>query len=193
MDRYSLTQPTRSRSLVWSGYAVGIWSFAYMLPHLYWALGGKLGESILKPDLVYSIDFEWINGVASVFLTAAGLLGLAFIYFNRGRYTRYPLLFIAWAGCSLSASHGIFGMVYRLLQIRGVVDLESGSFDIHKDAYVVWDLVLFEPWFVIEGILLGIVGWFYLEKTRSRKVWLAACLFGVIFGLVTGLMGVRFA
>ncbi|MCB0124577.1 MAG: hypothetical protein KDE58_20120 [Caldilineaceae bacterium] len=62
-----------------------------------------------------------------------------------------------------------------------------------EHAYVVWDLVLYEPWFLIEGILFGVVGWVYLEQPRQRRLWLALCVLGVIVGLVTGLMGVRFA
>jgi hypothetical protein len=188
----SQTQKSITKSLVWSGYAVFIWSIAYMLPHLYWALGGKMGEGLLKPGTLHVDQIEWINWVASVFLTFAGLIGLAFIYWSKSRVSIYILLFITLAGCSLSASHGIYGIFYRILQIIGVVDLESGSFDIHEDAYVLWDLVLFEPWFLIEGILLGIVGWCFLKEARSRKIWLAACIFGTILGLVTGIMGVRF-
>ncbi|WJH32493.1 hypothetical protein N6H14_19200 [Paenibacillus sp. CC-CFT747] len=58
---------------------------------------------------------------------------------------------------------------------------------------MLWDLMLFEPWFLVEGLLLGLVGWYFLKEARSRKIWLAACLLGVGIGLVTGLMGVRFA
>jgi hypothetical protein len=151
----SQTQKSITKSLVWSGYAVFIWSIAYMLPHLYWALGGKMGEVLLKPYTVQSIHFELINWIASVFLTFAGLIGLAFIYWNKGRVASYILLFISLAGCSLATSHGIYGIIYRVLQISGVVGLESGSFDIHEDAFVLWDLVLFEPWFLIEGICLA--------------------------------------
>jgi len=32
--------------------------------------------------------------------------------------------------------------------------LESGPFNPIEHAYVLWDLILFEPWFIIEGILL---------------------------------------
>ncbi|UVI33495.1 DUF3995 domain-containing protein [Paenibacillus spongiae] len=187
------TQHTQTKSLVWSGYAVFIWSIVYMLPHLYWALGGTIGESLLKPDIVQHIHFDLINGIASVFLTVAGIIGLAFIYWSKGRFSSYLWLFIAWAGCSLAASHGIYGIVYRILQISGVVGLESGSIDIHEDAFVLWDLVLFEPWFLIEGILFGLLGYCFLKNARSRKFWLAACMIGIIVGLVSGIMGVRFA
>lgn len=152
-----------------------------------------MGGFLLKPQRLEMAHFELINWIASVFLTVAGFIGLAFIYWSKGRVSSYTWLFISWAGCSLAASHGIFGIVDRILQITGVIGVESGSFHIHEDAYVVWDLLLFEPWFLIEGILFSIVGWCFLKKARSRKIWLAACIFGIVVGLVTGMMGVRFA
>jgi hypothetical protein len=90
-------------------------------------------------------------------------------------------------------SHGLYGIINRILQITGVIELESGSFNINEHASVVWDLVLFEPWFLIEGILLGLAGWYYLNKPRARQAWLALCTLGIIAGIVTGLLGVRFA
>lgn len=185
-------QPQLPRPLVWSGYAVFVWSIFYMLPHLYWALRGTMGLSMLKPSISEIPQWEAINWAASVILTAAGFLGIAFIYLRKRWPLSWLLLAIALAGCSLATSHGIYGLFYRILQIGGVVELEAGPFNLNKNAYVLWDLVLFEPWFTIEGILLGIVGWFYLNKPRSRQIWLILCTIGVIFGLITGLLGVRF-
>ncbi|HMR66737.1 MAG TPA: DUF3995 domain-containing protein [Anaerolineae bacterium] len=195
VSRLSSSQPQlpRPRYLVWSGYAVFIWSIAYMLPHLYWALGGRLGLSLLKPSVLELPQWEMINWVASVFLTAAGFLGLAFIYLRKRNFLSWLLLAITLAGCSVAASHGIYGIINRILQMAGVAELESGPFNINEHAYVVWDLVLFEPWFLVEGILLGLVGWSYLNQPRYKQIWLALCILGIIAGLVTGLLGVRFA
>lgn len=182
----------RPRYLVWTGYAVFIWSIAYMLPHLYWALGGTLGLSMLKPSVLELPQWQMINWVAAVFLTAAGFLGLALIYLKKRSFLSWLLLTIALAGCSLATSHGIYGIINRILQMAGVAGLESGPFNINEHAYVVWDLVLFEPWFLIEGILLGLVGWYDLNKPRHRQIWLALCTMGIIAGMV-GLLGIRFA
>lgn len=184
-----LLQP---RSLVWAGYAVFIWSLAYMLPHLYWALGGTMGFSMLKQSATEFPEWQLVNWVASVILTAAGFLGLAFIYLKKRRVLSWLLLTISLTGCSIATSHGIYGIIYRILQMAGVVELKSGPFNLNEHVYVLWDLILFEPWFMIEGILLGIVGWFYLNKPRSRKIWLILCTIGVIFGLISGLLNVRF-
>ncbi|HET7578218.1 MAG TPA: DUF3995 domain-containing protein [Bacillales bacterium] len=183
----------RSRSLVWSGYAVLIWSIAYMLPHLYWGLGGVRGLILFTPLVLEFPQLKLINLVASVFLIAAGCLGLAFIYFKHRNLTSGLLLAITLIGCSISTSHGIYGVVYRILQITGVVELDSETFNGQHFSYVLWDLFLFEPWFLIEGILLGVVGWFYLNKPRHRQIWFILCLVGITVGIITGLLGVRFA
>lgn len=183
------------RPLLWSGYAVFIWSIAYMLPHLYWAAGGTGGMSLLKlkTSVIEMEQFKYINWVASVILTLAGLLGLAFVYIRKPKMTRMILLGIAWAGCSVAASHGIYGIIYRILEILNVIELENGPFEPQKHSYVLTDLFLFEPWFLIEGILLGIAGWFYIAKQGGRRTWLMLCTLGIIIGLVTGLLGVKFA
>ena len=38
-----LMQPQK-RSLMWFGYAVFIWSLIYVIPHLYWDLGGTIEQ-----------------------------------------------------------------------------------------------------------------------------------------------------
>ncbi|MGP4080490.1 DUF3995 domain-containing protein [Pseudalkalibacillus sp. R45] len=186
-------QPQHRRHLVLTGYAVFIWSIAYMLPHLYWALGGTIGMSLLKESVAEAAFWEMINWVATGFLTAAGFVGIAFIYLRKQKVISWLLLGIALFGCSIATSHGIYGIFYRIFQITGVVELESGSFNFNEHSFVVWDLLLFEPWFMIEGILFVILGWFYINKPRNRRIWLMLCTVGIIFGLVSGLLGVRFA
>ncbi len=191
-DPLSLNQGPRqppSHCLVWSGYAVLIWSAAFGLLHLLWALG--IGLFMLKPSALDVSQFTVANLVTAVFLTAVGFLGPLFIYLRRGRFLRWLLLAISLVGCSLSTSHGIYGIIHRTLQIAGVVELESDPFHLMEHAYVLWDLLVFEPWFTIEGILLAIVGWCTLDSARNRRIWLFLCTVGVILGLVTGLVGVR--
>jgi hypothetical protein len=194
MDMVPLrSNPHQSKSLVMAGRMVWAWSIAYMLPHLYWALGGRMGLSLLKPSVAALPQFELINWVASAFLTAAGVVGLGFIYIRKSYILRSLLLFTSLLGCSIATAHGIYGIVYRALQIAGVIGLGNGTFGIRDGTYVVWDMVIFEPWFLIEGILLAVAGWYLMQGARSRKIWLAVCTLGTIVGLVTGMLGVRFA
>lgn len=193
MNSNPSSKPSKSKSTVWAGGAVFVWSTGYMLPHLYWALGGRMGLTLLKPSVATSHQFELINWLALPIFIVAALVGLGFIYVGKSKILRSLLLSISVLGCSIATSHGIFGIIYRVLQIAGVIGLENGTFNIHDDMYVVWDMVIFEPWFLIEGILLAIAGWCFLKGERSRKIWLAVCMLGTIVGLVTGMLGVRFA
>jgi hypothetical protein len=188
-----IAQLSWNRVFVWSGYAVFIWSIAYMIPHLYWALGGTMGLSLLKPSVLELPQWELINWIASAVLTIAGLIGIALIYFGNRKRFKWLLLTITWLGCSVAASHGIYGIIHRLLQTTGVVEVESGPFNVNEHAYVLWDLLLFEPWFLIEGILLAVLGWCSFNKPSERGIWLMLCTLGIIVGIVTGLLGVRFA
>lgn len=52
--------------------------------------------------------------------------------------------------------------------------------------YVVWDMVIFEPWFLIEGILLAIAGWCFLKGARSRKVGLQCVCLARLLGWSQG-------
>ncbi len=189
-DASQQAQP-RPAARVWAGQAIFVWSIGYMLPHLYWALGGTAGLALVRPEAAALPEWRLINWVASVFLTAAGGLGLALAYLPRRPWLSGLLLAMAWAGCSLAASHGLDGLVNRLLQFAGLATVEGAPFGLPEHAYVVWDLLLFEPWFLIEGLLLGLAGWCYLRQPRHRRVWLALCALGVGVGLVTAVLGVR--
>jgi hypothetical protein len=178
-----------SRCLVWSGAAILIWSVAFGFLHILWALG--IGLFMLKPSALEVSQFEAANLVVAVFLTAVGFLGLLFIPLRRRSFHRWSLLAISLVGCSLATSHGIYGIVNRVLQIVGVLELDSGPFHLMEHAYVLWDLLLIEPWFTIEGILFAIAGWCYLDRARSRRNWIMLCIVGILLSLVSGLLGIR--
>ena len=59
------------------------------------------------------------------------------------------------------------------------------------------DLVLFEPWFLLEGVLLALAGWQYLRTARRRRRWVAAMVGGTLvllpFGVLLALTGKRVA
>nr|WP_249316636.1 hypothetical protein [Bacillus sp. FJAT-50079] len=130
-----------------------------------------MGLSLLKPGVAASSQFELINWISLPIFIVAGLVGLGFIYLGKSKILHSLLFAISALGCSIATSHGIFGIIYRVLQITGVIGLESRSFNIRDDMYVVWDLVIFEPWFLIEGILLAVAGWCSLKGGRSRMVF----------------------
>jgi hypothetical protein len=177
----------------WAGYAAAVWSLAYMLPHLYWAAGGTAMRSAFRPAAAEEPAFRLINGVASAMLTGAALVVFLLARGVRPRPLRWGLLAIAWAGGALSVAHAIYGIVDRTLIVSGARLVESRSFAVDEHGWVLWDLLLFEPWFLIEGLLFGLAGWASLARPRDRRRWVSVCVVGVLGGLGTAILGVRVA
>jgi hypothetical protein len=164
-----------------------------MLPHLYWAAGGTAMRSAFRPAAAEEPAFRLINGVASAMLTGAALVALLLA---RGRCPwplRWGLLAIAWAGGALSVAHAIYGIIDRTLIVSGARLVESRHFAVDEHGWVLWDLLVFEPWFLIEGVLFGVAGWASLTRSRDRRLWAWLCVLGVLGGLGTALLGVRVA
>lgn len=171
--------------------ALCLWSLLYMVPHLYWALGGTLGFSMLKPSAVLAPEWRFANLVAAVMLTLAGLLGFGLVYFGRYRIVRISLLTATLVGASVSAAHGLYGIVFRILNVVGVIDIDGRPFELETHGWVLWDLFVIEPWFLIEGVLLGAVGWATLSQPAARRKWALTVGSGVVLVTLAGLLGVR--
>jgi hypothetical protein len=179
-----------ARLRVW-GAALAVWSALYAIAHVYWALGGRAGFSLLKPSATELERWEEINAIASVVLLVPVGLAIGLVHL-RGRPRPHRVLLAATlVGATIAASHGMYGIAYRVLNIVGVIDIEGQSFELSTHPWVVWDLVLFEPWFLLEGILFVGVGRASLASARDRRRWLLACCIGIAAATVVGLLGVR--
>jgi hypothetical protein len=180
------------RALLLAGCGLLAWSLAYAVPHVYWALGGGAGLSAVAPSASALPQWRAINWAASPVLVLAGLIGAGLIWsWGRSRRWGLALLLAALAGCSIAASHGVYGIVSRVLQVAGVTGVDGQAFDAARHPWVLWDLLVFEPWFLIEGVLFAVAGWCYLVSPVDRRRWVAACAVGVAVGLLSGLLGLR--
>lgn len=169
------------------GHVILAWSLAYMLPHLYWAAGGTAGFAALHPSIRDLPQWRTINWIASPILTAAGLLGLALARSQRPSLRN--LLFIgALFGCSVGVAHGVVGITLRL---QTIMEIRSADESAAVAGWLLWDLLVFEPWFLIEGLLFGVAGYLLAENQRTQRRWLAACAAGVAVGLVTAFLRVK--
>lgn len=150
-----------------------------------------MGFSILKPSAVLAPEWRLANGVAAVMMTVAALIGFGLIHIGRNRLLRVGLLSATLVGASVSAAHGVYGIVYRTLNVIGVIDIDGRPFEAAAHGWVLWDLFVIEPWFLIEGILLGLVGWAFVGGASARRKWILACASGFVLASLSGLMGVR--
>lgn len=164
-----------------------------MLPHLYWAAGGTAMLSAIKPTATEEPAWRLINWVATAMLLGAALVAFLLARGTHPRPLHWSFLVIAWAGSVLSVAHGIYGIVDRALIVTGVKLVESRRFAAGEDAWVLWDLLVFEPWFLIEGVLFGLAGYAVMHRTQDRRRWVWLSAAGLVAALGTALLGVRVA
>ena len=171
--------------------ALCVWSLLYMLPHLYWALGGDALLFMVKPSAAEMGDWRAINWAASMVLTGAALIGPALIWFTARPLLRAATLATCVAGAAIAGSHGAFGIIYRALNITGATYIDGTAFDASRHEWALWDLFVFEPWFLIEGVLFIAAGAVVLKTTQARRRWTAVCLVATGLATLTGLLGLR--
>lgn len=181
------------RSLQLSAMALAAWSVLYVVPHVYWALGGDAGFSLLRPSATRLDEWEQINAIASVVLLLPALIAVGLVRHATRGWLRTGLLGASVVGASIAASHGLYGIVYRSLNLAGVVAVDGRTVSASDDPWVLWDLVLFEPWFLIEGLLFVALGWTAHSTKASKRRWLVLCLIGIAMATVSGLLRLRVA
>ncbi|MCO0599973.1 DUF3995 domain-containing protein [Peribacillus butanolivorans] len=153
----------------WAGYAACIWSLLYIPIHIYWALG----ETTLMPG-VWKVEAKWaaVNWRASVVLLAAAIFALLLVHPWGQKIPRYLMLAMGWFACVLPITHAVYGYITKGLFLAGVIPLEffdfSASATIDIDYMILIDLLLFEPWFLIAGILFGSATLQYQSKIKEQ-------------------------
>jgi hypothetical protein len=158
-----------------------VWSLLYALPHLYWGLGGTFGMSVYKPSAREMEQWEAAHLFAFVFITATGLLGFALERTRARRAAHLLVLAVVAAGAAIAASHGAYGILFRALSVAGATEVDGGPFHFEQHGWVLWDMLAIEPWFLIEGVLLGLAGYFALATRDGQRLWLWAV--GALFSI----------
>lgn len=171
--------------------ALCAWSLLYVLPHLYWALGGDALLFMVKQSAAEMDDWRAINWAASVVLAGAALVGPALIWSTARPLLRASTLAVCLAGAAIAGSHGAFGIVYRALNVAGVADVDGTAFVASKHGWVLWDLYVFEPWFLIEGVLFIAAGGSAITPSATRRRWTVGCSLAAGVAALTGLLGLR--
>lgn len=150
-----------------AGYAAAGCAFAFAAVSFYWGSGGTLGLATVGREAVElsrSGDFRiylalWFVGLVKV---AGGLLALALVQpWGVRRFPRWMLLAAGWAGTVLLFLYGMLNMAVQLLVLGGMIEVPANmdwrGFYGH--------LYLWEPWFVIWGLLLGLTTFFYTRDS----------------------------
>lgn len=160
-------EPPTTRRRTWAAYAAAAWAGAFAAVSLYWALGGTAGidtvggeiEELARSGKAAASVLAWGATVAKV----AGVVFALALVQRWGRvFPRRLMLVAGWAAVALLIGYGGLTVGAELLVAIRVVGPPAGI-----DWYALyWHLALWDPYFVLWGVLLGIAMRHYRLDTR---------------------------
>ena len=164
---------------------LALWGFGYACYRAYYAAGGTFG---IIGHPVSATQYRTVNAIGSVVILFAAIVpAVAVRAFPRA----VPVLgWIVAVGCSM---HAFVDGALRVLSVTGVhpTQLPASvwqSFD--RRAADLQDLLLNEPWFLVEGLLWGALGLAFV-RVSGRRPWLisaaVACVLLTVVGVLSGL------
>ncbi|MGI8855695.1 MAG: DUF3995 domain-containing protein [Thermomicrobiales bacterium] len=148
---------------VWAGYAACIWAFVFAAISFYWAAGGRAGAATNAPAITAHvlardpgwIAILWATGVLKV---VAGLLALALVRPWGRVFPRWLLMIAAWGAVALMGLYeGAASMIQHALMVTGVIATPTGL----GSRSARWHLLLWDPWWLVGGLLFAAAGWYY--------------------------------
>ena len=167
--------------------------------HLYWALGGTWG----LPGGAATAGLPGLhvtNAIVSVLLA----VGAALLFGLTRPWARRPpapvMLTPLWLGSVVCLSHGLYGLATKGLYAAGAHSAVSWPEPLtaaQKNLAALRDLGVFEPWFLVQGLLLLFAGRWFARTAAGRRWWtlslIAGTVLAVAFGVVLTVAHRRFA
>ncbi|HEX5426720.1 MAG TPA: hypothetical protein VFX00_00190 [Pedococcus sp.] len=167
--------------------ALTVWGVGYACYRAYYAAGGEIGM-IGKP--MSDAQFRAVNAAGAGIVLLGALLPLVLVRAAPLRPATPTLAWIVGVGCCM---HALVDGVLRLLSLIGMHPTQLPaelwqSFD--RRTADLQDVLLNEPWFLVEGLLWVALGVASIQPSR-RRPWLAsaagACLLLTVVGILSGL------
>lgn len=143
-----------------AGWAAAVWAGLFGALHLFWVLGGRwgLGDPAAAELAFERVWFLGFNLLAAVACGAAAVLALATIGYGRRFVSDRVLVAGLMIVTSVLLLRGGVGVVQVLLSQRTEAEAQSPV------------LVLYDPWFVLGGLLFGLVTW-CIWGPQNRRDW----------------------
>jgi hypothetical protein len=135
--------------------------------------------------------FRRINAAAAVILGVAAVLPLAVLPLWSRRHPRLMLLALYWAVAVGCCMHALIDSVERVLSLAGSLHIDypaSAWASIDRRTADLQDLFLNEPWFLLEGLAFGVLGWLNVRTDRWRRRWTGSAVAATLVASVVGLL-----
>lgn len=89
-----------------------------------------------------------------------GVLALALVQPWGRHFPRWLLLAAALGGGTLTALYGGASLIQHGLMVAGVITIPQGL----GITAARWHLLLWDPWWLLSGLLFFAAGWYYLRR-----------------------------
>jgi Protein of unknown function (DUF3995) len=160
---------TRPPPIPWAAYAACALALLSAVPSFYWALGGTAGLDTVGGTLEELGRARDPRGVAlgvgaGLLKVAGGLLALALARPWGRAVPRRLLLGAAWAASTVLTAYGGLLVAVGALVLTGVIN-PSGPVD---RAALRWHVMVWDLWFFLWGLLLGVATWHHGRQSRDR-------------------------
>jgi hypothetical protein len=102
------------------------------------------------------------------------------------------LLGLCWVLAVGFTMHALIDDIQRVLSLAGVLHLDYPLFTtVNRRVADLQDLLFNETWFLVEGVLWGVLGWINLGRSAARRWWIGTAFAAIVvltcFGLLAGL------
>lgn len=179
------------RRLRWVSVFAGIWALWYTIYRGYYAAGGTafLPGTIREGS---EGEFRLINLAGAVIIGAAAILPVATLpLWSRG-WPRRMLLALCWVVAVGCCMHALVNMTVRVLSLAGMVHIDYPPLwaTVNHRVADLQDLFFNEPWFLVEGLAFGALGWIGLGPGRPRRWWTATALAAIAALFLLGMLTV---
>lgn len=181
-----------------------VFTLLFMLLHLYWAVGGTWGLPLLAQHNKSAV--QAVNWVVSAIMVFGAVFVLALNHPIGRRVRAWVLLVPIWIAVVVCISHAIYGFVTKALYLSGhhgavdfpvVPGVSAATAAEANHLAAVQDLLVFEPCFLIQGVVLALAAWQFIRTRAGRRRWWVSLFLGIVaidmFGVLLSLAGMRFA
>jgi hypothetical protein len=179
----------RRRLLVRVSVAAGVWALCYAIYRAYYAAGGTVFlPGRVRPGSV--AEFRLVNLAGTVVIAIAAVLPVAVLPLWSRRVPRLLLLGLCWVVAVGCCMHALVDMTERVLSLTGLVRIHYPPLwaRVYRREADLQDLFGNEPWFLVEGLAFGALGWIALGPGRHRRRWVTAAVAGVAALVLLGVL-----
>ena len=166
-------------------YACG-WGLCYSAYRAYYAVGGTFA---LPGRVIDQGVFQEINAIGAGILLLGAVLPVATLSLWDRPVFRPLLIAMCWIVAVGCVMHGLIDGSERILSLTGHLDIAypSGIWVADRPGADIQDLLLNEPWFLVEGVLFGTLAYGALG-VRARGRWVVSSVLAIAVLVCFGLL-----